>query len=68
MEKELIIYQRKSKQIGLSLLGLMMVLASLLSLFLTLSEKRYLIALIGLTGLVFFGFCEIFIIKQIFYW
>lgn len=66
MEKELIIYQRKSKQIGLSLLGLMMVLASLLSLFLTLSEKRYLIALIGLTGLVFFGFCEIFIIKQIF--
>lgn len=66
MEKEYVVYQSKSKQIGLSLMGLLMVLVSLVLLLVGVTESEYWILGIGIIGFLFFGACEIYIIKQVF--
>ncbi|MBO0453695.1 STM3941 family protein [Candidatus Enterococcus murrayae] len=66
MEKEFVVYQSKRKQIGLSLLGLFMVLMSLFIFLAGAADKQYLVMIVGVIGCVFFGACEVFIIKQVF--
>lgn len=66
MDEELIIYRSKLKQIGLSLLGFLMVVTSLAVLMGGLVDGKFLLIIIGLIGSVFFGFCEFLLIKQVF--
>lgn len=68
MEKEYVVYQSKGKQLGLSLLGLFMVLMSIFVFIAGIMEARglWLFTGIGLIGLLFFGLCELYIIKQLF--
>lgn len=66
MKEEYVIYQSKIKQIGLSLLGLLMVVVCLFVLLAGVTETRYLMIGIGIIGSLFFGACEIFILKQVF--
>lgn len=65
MGNEFVVYQSKVKQIGLSLLGIMMVIASLAVFFAGLADKQYVMILIGGISFAFFGFCEIAIVKQV---
>ncbi|MDU5511628.1 STM3941 family protein [Enterococcus gilvus] len=66
MEKEFVVYQSKSKQIGLALLGILMVLASFFILIAGIVETQYVLMAVGIIGFLFFGACELFIIKQVF--
>ncbi|MGG5330906.1 STM3941 family protein [Enterococcus sp. AZ163] len=66
MKEEYIVYQSKIKQIGLSFLGLLMVTVCLFVLLAGVVETQYLMIGIGLIGGLFFGACEIFILKQVF--
>lgn len=66
MEQTYIVYQSKIKQLGLSFLGLLMVLVCLFITFAGLSEGKYVMLIIGLISLMFFGACEGFIVKQVF--
>ncbi|WP_061100555.1 STM3941 family protein [Enterococcus faecalis] len=66
MDEELIIYRSKLKQIGLSLLGFLMVVTSLAVLMGGLVDGEFLLIIIGLIGSSFFGFCEFSLIKQVF--
>ena len=66
MEKEFVVYQSKSKQIGLSFLGMLMVLASFFILIVGIVETMYLFMVIGIMGFLFFGACELYIVKQVF--
>lgn len=66
MEKEFVVYQSKSKQIGLSFLGILMVLASFFILIAGIVETKYLFMIIGIIGFLFFGACELYIVRQVF--
>lgn len=66
MEKEFVVYQSKSKQIGLVFLGMLMVLASFFILIAGIIETKYVLMLIGIIGFLFFGACELFIVRQVF--
>ena len=66
MDEELIIYRSKLKQIGLSLLGFLLVVTSLAVLMGGLVDGEFLLIIIGLIGSSFFGFCEFLLIKQVF--
>lgn len=66
MEKEFVVYQSKSKQIGLSVLGMLMVLASLFIFIAGIAETQYILMAIGIVGFLFFGACELFIVRQVF--
>ena len=65
MDRKYIVYQSKGKQFGLSLLGLFMVLMSLFVLLAGLTEAHWLYTGIGIIGVLFFGWCEYFIIRQL---
>jgi hypothetical protein len=65
MEK-FVVYQSKLKQVGLSLLGLLMVGASFAVCAGSLAEGSFLFSMLGIIGLIFFGFCAFFLIKQVF--
>lgn len=66
MGTDYVVYQSKWKQLGLSLVGVLMTLASLFVLVGGLTERQYVAALVGLVGLLFFGFCTVVIIRQLF--
>jgi len=66
VEKEFVVYQSKSKQIGLSFLGILMVFASFFILVAGIIETKYILMLIGIIGFLFFGACELFIVRQVF--
>lgn len=66
MGTEYVVYQSKWKQFGLSLVGVLMTLAGLFVLVGGLTERQYVDALVGLVGLLFFGFCTVVIIRQLF--
>lgn len=52
--------------VGLSLLGFLMVITSFAIFMGGLSDGEFLLIIIGLISLVFLGFCEFFLIKQVF--
>ncbi|MHC5229143.1 STM3941 family protein [Enterococcus sp. LJL99] len=60
-EEVFVVYQSKFKQIGLVLLGILMVLASFIPLF----AGNSLFIIIGIIGIGFFGSCEFYLIKQL---
>lgn len=61
-----IVHQSKKKQIQLTFIGFMMVLASLIVLFSgSVLEAGSVFTIIGLIGTVFFGVCEVYIIRQL---
>lgn len=66
MGTDYVVYQSKWKQLGLSLVGVLMTLAGLFVLVGGLTERQYVAALVGLVGLLFFGFCTVVIIRQLF--
>lgn len=66
MGTDYVVYQSKWKQLGLSLVGVLMTLAGLFVLVGGLTERQYVAALVGLIGLLFFGFCTVVIIRQLF--
>ncbi|MGX2945856.1 STM3941 family protein [Enterococcus alishanensis] len=66
MKNEYVVYQSKVKQIGLSLLGILMVFMSFFILIIGIMEARYLFMGIGIVGFLFFGACEIYIVRQVF--
>lgn len=66
MEKEYVVYQNKWKQTGLSLLGILMTLSSLLVFLAGVADTQWLFIIIGLIGSLFFGWCEVYIIKELF--
>ena len=61
MEEIFVVYQSKMKQVGLVFLGMMMVLASLIILFI----GKPLFTVFGIIGLLFFGYAEYYLIKQL---
>ena len=66
--KELVVYQSKSKQLMLVFLAIIMVAASLLVFLMGLEMqvlKHYLFIGIGGIGLLFFGFCLLYLIKDL---
>ncbi len=65
MSTDVIVYQSKMKQVGLSLLGLGMVVLSLFVAFAGSIESNYLILTLGILSAVFFGICDIYIFKQL---
>ncbi|MEY8258109.1 STM3941 family protein [Erysipelotrichaceae bacterium 66-17] len=67
MKNEHIVYQSKLKQAGLSVLGIFMVFMSLMVFLGGVIETNWLMLIIGLIALVFFGFCEFYIVKQLFH-
>lgn len=66
MGTDYVVYQSKWKQLGLSPVGVLMTLAGLFVLVGGLTERQYVAALVGLVGLLFFGFCTVVIIRQLF--
>lgn len=66
MDTDYVVYQSKWKQFRLSLLGVLMTLASLFVLIGGLNKRRYIVVLVGLIGLLFFSFCTLLIIRQLF--
>ncbi|MDL2310437.1 hypothetical protein LJC13_00490 [Peptostreptococcaceae bacterium OttesenSCG-928-C18] len=67
LEQEVKIYESKIKNIGLFFLGVFMSILGLILILVGLKEPRvYILIVIGIMGLVFFGFCTIFIFSLIF--
>lgn len=64
---ELRIKQNRLKQLGLTLLGLLMVLVSILLLIIDvdISSTKLITKIIGLFGTIFFGACFLFILKNL---
>ena len=62
-EEVFTVYQSKIRQIGLVFLGILMVLASFILLF----TGNILFIIVGILGVVFFGCCEFYLIKQLIY-
>ena len=64
---ELIIKQNRLKQLGLTLLGLLMVLVSILLLIIDVDilSTKIIAKFIGLFGTIFFGVCFLFILKNL---
>lgn len=65
MSTDVIVYQSKLKQLGLLLLGLGMVVLSLFVAFAGSIESNYLILILGIFSVLFFGICDIYILKQL---
>ena len=64
----LIIYQNKTKQFVLAILGFLMTLASIFVTLLGLAINQVIptILIIGILGTIFFGYCEFIILKSLF--
>jgi hypothetical protein len=63
---EFVVYQSKPKQAGISLLGILMILASLYVIFNGLFKENNLILGIGVVGFFTFAIFEVFVLKQLF--
>lgn len=66
MENEYVVYQSKIKQIWLSLLGLVMVFLSFFILIIGIVGTQFVFIGIGVIGFLFFGACELYIVRQVF--
>lgn len=66
MENEYIVYQSRLRIVGKLLLGVFMILLFLFAFFVGVLEQQWLPLVISIIGFIFFGYFEIYIIKQLF--
>ena len=59
---EIVIRASKRKSIGLSIMSLVMLMASLFNLFVGLNESKTIYMAIGILGIIFFGFTTVYIV------